>query len=568
MLSSFRALVVGITMLLLVLSGCAGIPTSGPVGVGDPGTSDEDARSQISASGPEKGADPNKIVRGFIAAAEGTANNFAVAKKFLTQGAAATWNPLESVSIYPRGEYLNDIRGGIAEEGQEYSIDIPIAATVDSEGRYTAAAAGKSTKQMFGLTKVDGQWRISSVPNGIVLSESMFESVFDAYSVYFYDSGYDYLVPDVRWFIKRTAAATDLVQALLDGPVSWLGGAAISAFPEGTKLPLKAVTTLNGKATVTLDDAAQDVSNDQKSLMRQQIEATLRQIPSIQSVEVFAGSSEFGSTPEQEAQSNPQVEGEPVVVADGQLRQVSATQVDPISGVPSLAELKPSRPAASLAGNRYAFLGDGGKKLYEVGTDDPADIRVLAEGKSFVAPSYAPRDWLWTGEADNEGNLIAISGDGKPVTISAPWLADRELKAVQISRDGARIAVLSVGTGGQSSINVTGIRYESAGEPSGLNSPVDISTRFDDVKDISWAGDTELALVGRLTSETDFAPWRLVVGGPMSELGTVPEIQSITASSDGQSMYAGTAAGKLYSRSGGSWQELLDIKGSDPSYPG
>ena len=86
--------------------------------------------------------------------------------------------------------------------------------------------------------KVGGQWRISELPNGIVLSRDNFENSFSEYPLYFFDPDFRYLVPDVRWFPNCSGTVADrIVNALLAGPSNWLqGGVVTTAFPADVKV--------------------------------------------------------------------------------------------------------------------------------------------------------------------------------------------------------------------------------------------------------------------------------------------------------------------------------------------
>ncbi|WP_279403181.1 hypothetical protein [Arthrobacter sp. JCM 19049] len=72
------------------------------------------------------------------------------------------------------------------------------------------------------LSEIDGEWRISKAPDGIMLESSFFERIFAPRTLYFYDASYKYLVPDIRWFSSRSGAATSVVEALLEArPPTW-----------------------------------------------------------------------------------------------------------------------------------------------------------------------------------------------------------------------------------------------------------------------------------------------------------------------------------------------------------
>ena len=82
------------------------------------------------------------------------------------------------------------------------------------------------------LAQVDGEWRISKLPDGTAIPEETFKVIYGAYPIYFYDPTFTYAVPDVRWFIKKKTVKS-MTSALLGGPAPYLKGAVVSAFPSG-----------------------------------------------------------------------------------------------------------------------------------------------------------------------------------------------------------------------------------------------------------------------------------------------------------------------------------------------
>ena len=76
-----------------------------------------------------------------------------------------------------------------------------------------------------------------------MLDRDFFVTVFDAYSIMFFDPDWEFLVPDVRWFPARENSATRIATALVDGaPTSWLASSLRTAFPEDVALASQSVT--------------------------------------------------------------------------------------------------------------------------------------------------------------------------------------------------------------------------------------------------------------------------------------------------------------------------------------
>ncbi|HCU77247.1 MAG TPA: hypothetical protein DGU37_01785, partial [Microbacterium sp.] len=205
---------------ILVLSACAGLPVSGPVTAGRPV---DEVRTgpevRFFPDGPQPGATQEEIVEGFLLAGSGSSADWATARSFLAPAIQSSWDPSAGVAVVPTGEI-------VAQPAVDDTVKVILApvASVDATGRYEPALGGTATLA-FELIQVAGQWRISKAPDGIVLDESVFGTVFHRYSVMYFDTSWTYLVPDERWF-PTTSAAVRITGALVDEqPSDWLAGA-------------------------------------------------------------------------------------------------------------------------------------------------------------------------------------------------------------------------------------------------------------------------------------------------------------------------------------------------------
>lgn len=153
--------------------------------------------------GPSEDATPQQIVQGFLAAGSGPRGNWEVAGQFLTGPAAETWRPQAGVTIYaPSSPPTLTVEE--TPEGASVTVAFAATATVDANGVYATTDDVPVTLD-FTLSRVaEDQWRISSAADGIVLDSSRFRTVFRSYSLMYFDPTWTYLVPDERWFPRRT----------------------------------------------------------------------------------------------------------------------------------------------------------------------------------------------------------------------------------------------------------------------------------------------------------------------------------------------------------------------------
>ncbi|HET8779715.1 MAG TPA: hypothetical protein VFM66_06545, partial [Agromyces sp.] len=212
-----RLLAASVALVVLVLTGCAAIPSSGPVQVGDPVPPASRPDIDILVPGPVAGQTQPEILRGFINAALSPRNNYEVAREYLTESFRDEWQADEGATI----DVLAD-REVQTVDDTLMRISATPAAALGPNGQYEEPDSSTPIPLEYRFEQVDGEWRISNAPRGILIDQVGFTQVFDDYTVYFFDPTFQYLVPDVRWYAVREAAQTSIVQAMLAGAADWL----------------------------------------------------------------------------------------------------------------------------------------------------------------------------------------------------------------------------------------------------------------------------------------------------------------------------------------------------------
>ena len=90
-----------------------------------------------------------------------------------------------------------------AESSLIVEVQLQVVGSLDSHGVYTPTDSSTISKVPYILIKRSGQWRISSLENGVVISTADFEQVFRQVSVYQVSTSGKQLIPDVRWLSWR-----------------------------------------------------------------------------------------------------------------------------------------------------------------------------------------------------------------------------------------------------------------------------------------------------------------------------------------------------------------------------
>jgi hypothetical protein len=600
-------LVATVVALLPVLSGCATIPHTGPVVSGR--VVEADSRVglvQVGGFGPVGGASPEEIVTGFLRVAAGFGDNHHVARSFLTASRQLVWRSDAKVTIYPTETLLKvkelgtrptpsaaptpPAAAGSAAAGNAGRVETwvrvttPVNATIDDAGRYEAAAPGTQVTQSFGLIKVNGQWRIDELDNGILIGDIDFGVTFRALPVYFGDPTGRYLVPDLHWFPgtldspSSLELPTALVRALLKGPPPWMKGAVVSGAPPGTDMAVAAVVVEDDVATVDLTDQVRLADTWHRRLLVSQLQASLAQlrIGSVQitvrrtAFDVPSGSSdpEGNNDPSQvndQPVTDPRVDVRPVLIdPKGRLARLDNGVLDVVENVAGLAVPGANRPAVSSDSSAYAVLNADRSKLLQQLPGAKAVTLVTSAG--LTAPSYDPAGWVWTSPGTNTGFVYAAGPGAGAIKVKAPWLKGDEIVGLRISRDGTR-AVVAVRVNGHAHIFLTGVLRDGDGKPQALSQPPrGLMPSLRTVRDVAWVDEKQVVVLGRRAGIGGEGPWIVQLGGVVVGAGTsVSGAESITAGNGDQSVMAGTTKG-IQVRSRALWDTVSP--GRWPAFPG
>jgi hypothetical protein len=138
-----------------------------------------------------------------------------------------------------------------------------------------------------------------------------------------------------------------------------------------------------------------------------------------------------------------------------------------------------------------------------------------------------------------------------------------------VAPDGQRVAVVTTALSGGADprINVAGVIRGSNGAPERLAEPIRVAPTLTLVRDLVWADETTLAVLGRTTPSSAVRVWTAGVGGRLraAEVSDVPNAQFITTMNGERGLVVTTDAGRILLRAGSSWLPVAD--GSDFAVP-
>lgn len=579
-------LLVGILPLLLLLSACAGLPTSQTVERGLPVQGAPIQKVQALPVGPEEDADPEQIVASFLQASSSFADDHEVARSFLTADLARAWRPASQVLIFEGEPQLTQTDDGTVR------AELTVRGKVDQDGYLTEVPRGTVQRHTFTMDREEGQWRIAEFPNnfGVWLSETNFEVQYRDAAIHYVTTAGQF-VPDVRWFPRSEGLPTSLASAQI-GPVpDYLEGAAQTGISDGLSLVASAVPVdpATGTATVDLRGLALGTSPVQQKELFAQFAQTLRQDPEVKSVLVRSA----GRPVEVEGVDNP--------LADVSSTGFEEAQWDiPFGLLRTRDELTPVMPlhyalqddlsadetelprvpirwqqlATDAEVNELAAVSVTGDTLWRWRND--TDVELEGIGTGLTPPSFDRSGGLWVAGRATTGPRVWVLARSEPLSravarpVEAPWLDEEEqVTAFTVAADDQRAVIVLqdmqtdvVRTG------ITGIVRDGDGRAVALTEPYWVAPTLDTVTSAVWASQTELFVLGRQASDAADRPFIVHIGGWLQPLRTVPQATSVRAvpAGDSSARIVLSERGQIYTQDRTDWG--IARNGSDLIIPG
>ena len=531
---------------LTLLSACAGVPTSGPVQRGETVVEERGPIFPVGSAGPNLGDSPEAIVRGFLRAqATGFTDGFqfAVARQFLGDSARNKWDPLKGALVYASSSSPDfQVTGA-----DQVRVGIVRAGTLQPGGQFDEDSGASQSIEYVLQKDAAGQWRITNPGDGLVVSKADFDELFLRTTIYFPSTDGNYLVPDVRWFANQSLP-TQVVRAVLGGPSTFLHDSARKVTPDGVRLSSDAVTVTDGIAQVDLSAEETAAAPEDRALLKVQLGAVFQQLPKIQGVRINVGGVEL-TTPDP-----PQLAGDPQpaqilwYLADQHLvqLQLQGNPPTPVAapGVDLSTVAEPSNPAIGYGVGGPIFLLSQAQNLMYVPADGTAPRQVLAGGGHLVPPSVDRFGWAWTAEMQSSGSVHAVAQDGTAPGLRADWLDGRSVQSLRVSRDGARLVIISTSPVGGVEVDVVGVQRQN-GAPEKLGDPLRVGATLTGAVTVAWVDEASVAVLGRIAGSPDQGVYIVPIGGPTRLVRSRPDATALATGRGDRALYVSNAAGQL-----------------------
>lgn len=406
------ATVIFLLPVVLLLSSCVSMPTSSDVQEGKLGVSVRAPLTQT-APGPVKGASPEEILQGFKnACAAGPYDEYVTAKSFLTKQTSKQWDPQAETVVVKESDGLEFKAVQIEEDTARFRGSGKAVLRLGKAGISLPVASELGNN--FTLEKEQGEWRISSLPKGIVLSEPAFNNAFIKKSLYYYSySGQD-LIADPRFF-SRHEVATQMLHALLKGPstnlrkiVRWH-----SISNAGAKVELR-----NNLASFSIPELETHLEYSEIENLQQQLLKTFSSLPGVNAIELRG----------QEGELYP-FDNTKTSASSGQLaygiKQKKVLMSDKTAGSASAKVIYEEGSEALLT------WPTGGSRIEDpkVVLREHDELLLLREeqapvtlwqGKDLRPPAVDRAGWIWTGSSQENDQVVVLNSSGESITVKIP----------------------------------------------------------------------------------------------------------------------------------------------------
>jgi hypothetical protein len=415
----------------------------------------------------------------------------------------------------------------------------------------------------------DGQWRIAELDDGTILPVALFERQFTPVSLIFASIDETTQVPELRW-LPQVGAATIAARELIEGPSDALAPAVHTGFPATSALEVDSVVVTDGVAAVGLT-AGSAGSASERSLAEEQMRLTLSSIPGIRAVDVTAGGVPLGGDESADLKPAPLPSEDAAAFVNGRLGVWDGTDLwqtkDAAGALPAgsvgIAQSFGAPTAAWIVGGSALVastaLKNGTADLEKADMDAAAPDSVmktqtLYTGLNLVSPSADRHGWFWTAEKAGGESLIVVKPNGTVTKVAAKWLRGTTVQALSVSRDGARIAVLSSSAGKQALLVASIVRGDD-GAPLTVGEPIAFGADLDASIDLAWVDDLTVAVLGASSGEVPSDLWLVEVGGLTTAVKAVTGAVDITAREQERSLLVVDGESHVYARSG-TWSQV------------
>lgn len=523
--------------------------------------------------GPTDGQEPDLLLREFYRASASPEGDYRAAKRYLTENAEGNWQPHhDDMLIVDRIEF-NTASGPADSEKRKFDVRGTVIGKLGDGGKYLPEDGLYETSVEMEL--VDNQWRISSLPSGVVIERNELRNQYQPQSLYFFDSTASVLVSDRRWlYSQQESLGASLATMLVEGASSRLAPATKDYLPEdATFLGIDEGTyNFSGMSSLSSEQrmqfAAQLVWTLAGASVPGPYSVLIDDVPVADGLETLSTDDFAGLNPKSStdgvsslyALANGSLvrvasdQRVPLDDAAGELRDISAADIG-VDGTVAVVRAKNTGVAHSAGrGESQLFIGELDGKLEKALSSEFITRPTLERTGGAVWVSTQDKKVVRVVRATSSGELTTSSVD-----TSALDDIDGEISVLRLSNSGAVAAMIIDGH-----VYTGVVQHTTSGERKIVNVHEMATEIGGTALSLDWQPDGSL-LVG--TSAADTPVWRVEQDG--SAVSSLPSgnvtAPVVAVAASGSTLYITDAHATLQLPASGSetsfWREVPGLQG-------
>ncbi|MFF4382258.1 LpqB family beta-propeller domain-containing protein [Kitasatospora sp. NPDC001547] len=552
----------------LVASGCAAMPDSGGITKVElsQGSADKNLQARVYPMAPGRGAKPRELLTGFLDAVTAD-EGYDTARKYLTESAAATWNPDAGTQVLTAtattaGQDVTDTDTVVSA-----TVTGQLVATVDERHSYLLVAGQNNVSSDFTFVREGGEWRIDKLPPGVIMNETNFRNSFRQVERFFYtapdpssavagNTGQEVLVADPIYLRRRIDPLASAARALVQGPSTWLSPVVGTAFPSGTTVEEVGIDDNRG-AHVRLGGADTGEPTGCRRMATQLFYTLADQGKGLDRLELkgrhgtcTASRNDGPATGPGSLAGSASTQQYYQRADNGVLMKIDEGRTgDPVrgplgkpqpNGTPPLGTVAVSRDggwAAAVSGDgRQVFsvpLSDSTASMGEPVLSAPAKGGDKDDG--FASPSWDGRGDLWVVDRGKQNPRVVMVRGNKSYTVPVEGLTGQTVESLKIASDGARVALVVKTPGVATSSLVFGLVVHGGTKEAPTAKITGIrraAPTITDVASVSWVETDQLLVLGKEVDRTQQLHYISTDGSQSSDtrLGIGESMRTVSAS--------------------------------------
>ncbi|AEV81965.1 Lipoprotein lpqB [Actinoplanes sp. SE50] len=507
-------------LLAVLVTGSCGIPDDSGVTVVGPGPSaginpgDYGGSTQVTRG--SESTDHAAFVENYLKAASGDLDTATDRlRAFMSRDAATAFKP-NTTGL----KVIRLVQPPLPTPGSEVvEVKYQTVGTLDKFGLLTPEAESRTDVYRFRVGPVGGQdgLFVKDAPPNLLISTDALSVYYREHAIYFWNTDYTALVPDVRYMpnaVPVEQRPTTILNWMANGPASWLS---VSDLADGFGLIGKVVPAINGtRLQITLNEKSLPATDTALALdrLRKQLQWSLRPLlPDGGELDIKISFKDVGSyTGGDYLASNPAYRLVPdnpdkFVVYDGRIHRVTGAANTP-DQVPVLRpeDNKDIRAAAMSSSGSHVFAAvvAGKGDTLQVASAETGAQAALQPISGMPGPLGQPA-WAITYRDDvAEGAIGLIPAGGRLYSFSAvkgeaqliPWTGQgTRITAVAVAPDGRRVVLVVDGKLYRASLT-------TGGDTPALGSPQQIRpVGLDAVTAVGFSSEGWLSVAGPRASD-------------------------------------------------------------------